>query len=245
MKTTTMIAFFAVLAAVTISALSMSSAPISLATGSALSGESGMFMGHVELVVRDSDGNIIQYVQTDNEVTNEGDNCVMEAVFDVGSPTCTLTAAGFTFIGIGNATIASANINGTITTLSSDGTSVNVALTGGESTDGIMAIKEDTATTTVASTDGGTAEINTTVAFTFSDGGTVNSQITNTTDVTSVGLFDANCNTFVASGGATDSAACATFDGTQNLFSVQTISVTVGDGDSLSVTWTITVGDAN
>ncbi len=72
-------------------------------------------MGHIEFVARDADGNIKQYVQTDNTIVNIGENCLAESLFDVattdGTHACTGTgpttgsnghnADGFTFLAIG------------------------------------------------------------------------------------------------------------------------------------------------
>ena len=63
-------------------------------------------MGHIELTVRDSDGIIKEYVQTDNAITDSGINCISENTFGVNSA----CAAGlFTFIGLGTGTTAGAN----------------------------------------------------------------------------------------------------------------------------------------
>ena len=40
-------------------------------------------VGHVTLVVADSDGNIKNYQQTDNLVTNQGLECALDVIFDV------------------------------------------------------------------------------------------------------------------------------------------------------------------
>ena len=239
MKTTTLIAFVAVLVAVTVSAISMSTSPIVLATGSSFTQESGSFMaGHVELVVRDSAGNIIQYQQTDNLVTDEGDQCVIDATFQItgtGDTSCTISADGFQFIGISNATHApsSGSLNGTSTSLAKDGNTDTIAASGAANA-GLMAVKKDLETVGADGTDGNTIEIKTEQAFNFISTGTVSK---NDTTIKQVGLMDAECITAVGNG------TCALY-GTNNLFSVQEVTVAVGDGDSLTVTWTITVGDA-
>lgn len=74
-------------------------------------------MGHVELVAHDADGNIKQYLQTDNIIVNNGEDCLAEAMFNVTSSSCSGTGfhvggqgpgdGGFTWLGIGtNATPA-------------------------------------------------------------------------------------------------------------------------------------------
>ena len=72
-------------------------------------------MGHIEFTATDSDGNIKQYVQTDNTVVNIGENCMGELLFNVdmtgAGDQCTGTGittgshgssgAGFTWLAIG------------------------------------------------------------------------------------------------------------------------------------------------
>ncbi len=79
-------------------------------------------MGHIEFTATDSDGNIKQYIQTDNTIINIGENCMGELLFDVdmtgGGDACTGTGittgthgssgAGFTFLAIGLNTGATA-----------------------------------------------------------------------------------------------------------------------------------------
>ena len=38
-------------------------------------------LGHLELVLAGSDGTIKKYVQTDNFITNQGKDCIMDLVF--------------------------------------------------------------------------------------------------------------------------------------------------------------------
>lgn len=240
MKTTTLIALLAVVSAVSVGAISMNTNPsFALATG-AISPEAGTMMGHVEYVVRDSTGAIKSYQQLDNMVVNQGDNCVITAAFqtsnaggtDVG---CTFSADGFRFIGIGNATHTP---TATSTTLV-DGGATTVASSG---TPGIMAVKGDTNTVGTASSDGGTVVISTSTAtggagpFTFGS-----STVTNATTVRTAGLFDAQCSGV----GGSNSGICTTNAATMNMFAAQAISVAVTAGDSLDVTWTITVGNAS
>jgi len=90
-------------------------------------------------------------------------------------------------------------------------------------------MREDPTIVFVASSNGGTAEIATPSPFKFVAG-------VNNTTVLSAGLFDSIC---------TQAAGTCTAVYPPNMFSVQTISVPVSGGDSLSVTWTITVGNSS
>ena len=61
----------------------------------------GVALGHIELVLRDSDGNIKQYVQTDNIVTLEGLDCLVDSLFgSTGTGTCS-SALDFDVVAIG------------------------------------------------------------------------------------------------------------------------------------------------
>ncbi len=76
MKTIPVLALIAAISAVSIGAISMNGfSAIPFATAS-VNPESGTMMGHVEYVLRDSDGNIKSYVQGDNIVVNKGDDCI-------------------------------------------------------------------------------------------------------------------------------------------------------------------------
>ena len=228
-----MIALIAVITAASIGVISVNGfSAIPLATAS-VSPESGTMMGHVEYIVRDANNNIKSYTQGDNMVVNKGDDCVIGYAFQTtaagGPDNCTVSADGFRFIGIGNMTHTvfanSTTLVGQSTTVASSG--IN----------GLMAVRNDTNTVGTASSDGGTVVIATETPFLFF---TTTGQISNATTVTTAGLFDATCSAISSTGGH-----CTANAGVMNMFSAQQISVAVGNGDSLSVTWTITVGNAS
>lgn len=230
MKTIPMIALIAVISAVSIGTISLNGFTIPLVTAS-VSPESGTTMGHVEYILRDADGNIKSYAQTDNMVVDKGDDCVIGYAFQStaagGSDTCTTAGRpGFQFIGIGNATYTVDNLD---TTLVNTG---NATVADGSHV-GLMAVRFDNNTVATASVDGGTVVIATETPFTF--------DANNATTVRSAGLFDGTCN------GVAGSALgyCTTNTGVMNMFSAQSITVAVSSGDSLSVTWTITVGNTS
>jgi len=234
MKTTYVVALIAAISAVSIGAISMNGFTVPLAIASA-SPESGTMMGHVEYIVRDADGNIKSYTQADNMVVNRGDDCSIAYMFQPtsftgGADVCTnANPAGFHFIGIGNGTIT---VDAADTTLLDAG-STQVA---NSASDGLMSVRWDNDTAATASSNGGTVVIATPSPFTFSTSGAA----TNATTVTAAGLFDNTCSTQ-----STTTGVCTANTGAMNMFSAQSISVAVSDGDSLSVTWTITVGNSS
>lgn len=235
MKTTSMVALIAVISAVSIGAISMNGFSAIPFVAASASPESGTMMGHVEYILRDSDGNIKSYAQGDNMVVNRGDDCSIAYMFQPTSTTggadvcTTFNPAGFHFIGIGN---ASMTVDATDTTLVDAG-ATTVATS---AADGLMSVRWDNDTAATASSNGGTVVIATPSPFTFSLSGAA----TNATTVTTAGLFDNTC-----SAQSTTTGVCTANAGVMNMFSAQTISVAVTNGDTLAVTWTITVGSAS
>ncbi|MBS3926039.1 MAG: hypothetical protein KGZ34_05045 [Nitrosarchaeum sp.] len=72
-------------------------------TAEAMSNESSGVLGHITLIVADSDGNIKNYVQTDNLVTDVGKDCIVERTFGTTVAGCT-DGATFNNIGLGTGT---------------------------------------------------------------------------------------------------------------------------------------------
>jgi len=66
-----------------------------------------LLLGHLTLTAYDENGNVIAYQQTDNTVTNKGDECIAEAIFTQtgGTSTCA-NENEFNTIHIGTATAA-------------------------------------------------------------------------------------------------------------------------------------------
>jgi len=95
--------------------------------------------GHVTLVVYDSEGNIKKYMQGDNNITNNGENCIAELVFGVatgGASNCLTVGSspGFTVVVIGEGATtpdgASLTVDGAFktTTVSSPGITSSTGL---------------------------------------------------------------------------------------------------------------------
>jgi hypothetical protein len=82
MKTQYTVAVIAIIAAISVISVTAYSSPSTISATSTNSANTGLMMyGHVELIARDSDGNIKQYLQTDNEITREGTNCIVQKLF--------------------------------------------------------------------------------------------------------------------------------------------------------------------
>lgn len=182
-------------------------------------------IGHVELIVRNADGNIVSYFQADNAVTNIGDRCASERLFKTNAPENDEACgdAVFDVIGIINGTGLSEGITTVIGDYIPAGTS-------GGSTN-VMATIPDTVVTVGATADGVVTTItNSGHLFNFESTGNENA----TTTVNGVILLDGAC-TENANGD------CNTLP-TAAIFAARDATLTVNDGDTLQVTWTITVG---
>jgi len=185
-------------------------------------------LGHVELVLLGENGEVKQYIQSDNEVVDVGDVCASELLFGDTGETEGCSGNAFNVIGVINGTFAVANTD--------DFDSLNVPGTG--ITDGLMATITGTVTTpNTASVEGTDTTItNSAEAFKFTTGN-------NDTIVTGVVLLDGECT--MGTSGANAGECTALTDASTEMFAARTASLNVSGGDTLTVTWTITIGDAN
>ena len=182
-------------------------------TTSAFAPTTGLMMGHAIIEAHDSQGNLIAYRETDNEVVNTGENCVLKMLFggsqgeSVGTNVCVgANTEPWTTIAIGTTSTTAADTHVGLL----NETSTTVGLTRGVATtqtwqNGTGAVG-DTATQI-------------TLSKTFTNGGSSHT-------IQESGLF--NSTTVAASG----MLARQTFSG-----------VTLANGDSITVTWTFTVGN--
>lgn len=187
----------------------------------------GLITGHVTTIVRDSQGNIKEYRQSDNLIVNQGENCALKLLFQAttgaaGSTVCAgANTVGFRFIEIGN---VSATQSGTpANPISTDFRlygSHNATTTGNNP--GLVRKEATTVTwsnnTSATSSTGASVILSATFTNSGSSSKTVNES----------GLF----NTTLGASGATDA-----------MFARQTFStITLAASDSLTVQWTVTVG---
>ncbi|NIP61747.1 MAG: hypothetical protein GWN01_13715 [Nitrosopumilaceae archaeon] len=191
-------------------------------------------IGHVELTLKDAAGNIKSYHQFDNQVVTRGDDCASVLIFGstTGTETCDSSAV-FQYIGIGNDTTA---IDDTRTDIGSAATST---------TDGLMAVLQDTTPNTDTGP-GAQTTITNDRSFSFQSG--AGAPVTNATDsentvtVQQVALFDDDCThtaQVAINQGICDGTAAA-----DDLFAAQDVTISVSSGDTLDVTWTVTVGSS-
>jgi hypothetical protein len=240
MKQYTIVALLGIVLAVTIGMAGFSGAFVmpSLSTQSTPNLKMGFgLLGHVTYVVKDKDGNIKQYLQTDNVVTQAGRNCAAQELFQnltsapgVGSAACKVAAGGlttatngFNWIGIGNGTNA----------VSATGTDQNLTLNQlGSTKYGEVTPRQQGTVVFTAATGGpnlGPQATITSPAFAFT-------HLTSTTVLNQAGLFDRTGS--AALGGIAGNVAAPA----GNMFADQNINVSVAPSDTLTVTWKITLG---
>ena len=232
MKRVTTIALFAGMFAVTVGILGFSgnSATANMISALPQSQDNVGMLGHVEYKVLDEFGNIKQYMQNDNVVVQVGKDCVARAVFDTDvNPGACPNNTEFQYIAIGNAT------GGTIDDAQTDLNLAQCATTGAAGTNGgEMARKLVTPSFTAAGSGTGTIVILDLSSDPFTFGAD------NATAVIDSGIFNADES-------AVDGQEQCTTLGTSEMFAIQqlngpTTGISVSNGDSLSVKWTITVG---
>lgn len=180
---------------------------------SGLSTEKAFATGHVELMVMDAFGNVKQYVQSDNVVTAQGVRSTSDLVLGTAHTT---TEAIFDSVIVGTGTFP-------------EGSGVVIT----DITRRSNVLQDETANVANSGSNGGII-----VALWDGDnnngrGDDLNNQTSSIT-IEQVGL---------TSGGCTTAGVCASVNSTTTeLFSYQqtAIAVTIGQDDTLQVTWTIT-----
>ena len=73
--------------------------------------EKGMFSGHLEIIHTDKDGNILNYLQTDNAIISKGENCAAQDLFGgtaggTGATSCPSDPGIFDWIALTNTAAA-------------------------------------------------------------------------------------------------------------------------------------------
>ena len=179
----------------------------------------GLITGHVITTLRDSDGNIKEYRQSDNLIVNQGENCVLKMLFSgsggsgTGTNVCVgQNTAGFRIIQLGNSSQ---------TVQSSD------YKLGGpyNATSGVPSLVPKVATTVTWTNSTGSGSGTTAQAVLAA---TFTSTQTAQQTVSESGLFN------------------STDDSTNALFARQTFTgISMNNGDSLTVQWTINVGGSS
>ena len=197
----------------------------------------GMMTGHLEIEARNADGEVIAYRQTDNEVVDDGEQCILKMLFattndaagrgnyaSTGSGACTgILTAAWNVIAIGDCNAG--NEGGDCTALFAEGNTPaedDLLVRLGNETATVNGLQRGMATSIdwTNGTGGTTTKI--VLAKTFTMGGA--SSLTHA--IGESGLFN------------------STTAGAQGMLARQTFTdVSLSNGDSITVTWTFTVGN--
>jgi hypothetical protein len=228
------IAVFAIIAvaAIGIGATGISASTLATASTPILASNSAM-MGHLEYTLVDQTGAIKAYGQTDNIVTTVGDRCIAESVFERNSADTEAEAdcanANFDYIVISNNTGVTLN----------DALDISDDQAGTGSQLGLLASVQGAVT--LANSNVGAGSVTATITnsahpFTFTD------SVNATNTLAAAYLMDAGC--------TLDSSAlgtlCADDVPSGEILAGQTLSsLAISSGDSLTITWTVTIGAAS
>ena len=179
----------------------------------------GLMTGHLEIEARNADGELFAYRQTDNEVVDDGEQCILKMLFATsnsgeagrgeyassGNGACTGALTGaWDVIGIGTTTTSAAD--------------TNVAL--GNETSTTSGLERDRATTKTWSNGTGTDATQIVLSKTFTNNSANNHAIAES------GLFNS---TVIDRNGMLAHKAFS--------------AVTLATGDSITITWTFRVGN--
>ena len=179
----------------------------------------GLMTGHLEIEARHADGELFAYRQTDNEVVDDGEQCILKMLFATsnsgeagrgeyassGNGACTGALTGaWDVIGIGTTTTSAAD--------------TNVAL--GNETSTTSGLERDRATTKTWSNGTGTDATQIVLSKTFTNNSANNHAIAES------GLFNST-----------------TVDKNGMLAHKAFSAVTLANGDSITITWTFRVGN--
>ena len=170
----------------------------------------GMLMGHAIIEAHDSEGNLIAYRETENEVVDRGEQCVLKMLFGAAGP----GAAGTTVCTGTNDDPWTTIAIGTTST-GTDDTQVGLL----NETASVIGLTRGVATTQTWQNGTGSTATQITLSKTFTNGGSAHT-------ITESGLF--NSTTVSGSG----MLARQIFSG-----------VALANGDSITVTWTFSVGN--
>jgi len=197
------------------------------------SATTGFLMGQVIVEARNIDGELIAYRQTDNEVVNDGEQCILKMLFSMDQIDGAANGRG----------------QYTSTNENNGGEDVNNAACSGVLTGAWDVIAIGLGTTAVAETDVILeSELNDAIegtSLTLDRGGATTKTWTNGSDATTTKIVMKK--TFTAGGAATVTES-GLFNSTtvvgSGMLAHQTFNgVVLASGDSITVQWTFTVGD--
>jgi len=253
------IAVFAVIAAIAMTSIGLtasSNTSFMMISPASQTPELVGMLGHIEYTVRDSNNYVTSYMQGDNVVVDAGKDCAGSLIFGAAQAGSCDTAVNskFTYVAIGNSTGGFTgqstqdvlHMNTTRADDGQDGNTESCYATGASGEGGEMARKLVTPSITTAANEAVTG----TIVTLDTSGNAFEFDANNATTVQQSAIFNGAVDS--AKTGEPQGGSCLTSGGpagTQDdwsMFSIQDLNsgsgITVTDGDSLSVKWTITIG---
>ena len=205
----------------------------------------GFLMGHLEIEARNADGEITAYRQTDNEVVDDGEQCILKMLFSVGETDGAANGRGqYTSFNAADAGACSGILTGAWDVIAigtgtdmcpqADGFTMTKSCADIADQDKIVKMGAeivgndlDRAVATTKTWTNGTGGADTTIALSK----TFTNDANGVTAVTESALFNSTANG--------SPAALA-----NGMLAHQTFQiVSIANGDSITVTWTFTVGN--
>ena len=194
-----------------------------------------MITGHLEYTLLDEAGNVKTYGQTDNFITTAGDRCIAELVFEPGSAdtsNANCIDQPFGVIAVSNNTLTSED---NVDLVNDEQAAVNqVGIMATVNATSIDLSNPDVGTTSPSAI---TATIsNSGHPFTFENDQTVTNVTTGSPEVEIAYLMQSIC------AGVPVDGTCDAVPGGEILASQTLSNLSISDGDSLTITWTVSVG---
>ena len=205
----------------------------------------GFLMGHLEIEARNADGEITAYRQTDNEVVDDGEQCILKMLFSVGETDGAANGRGqYTSFNAADAGACSGILTGAWDVIAigtgtdmcpqADGFTMTKSCADIADQDKIVKMGAeivgndlDRAVATTKTWTNGTGGADTTIALSK----TFTNDANGVTAVTESALFNSTAN-------GTPAALA------NGMLAHQTFQiVSIANGDSITVTWTFTVGN--
>ena len=193
----------------------------------------GLMMGHLTIEAHDEGGDLIAYRQTDNEVVDDGEQCILKMLFATTSPVANSDGRGeYTSSGTGACTGALTGAWDVIAIGTNNDSGIYAAGRTVAQQDVLVLLGNETSTT--KGLERGTATTKT---------------WTNGTAATTTKLVMSKTFTFDGTGGRAHAIGeSGLFNSTtadaNGMLARQTFTdVSLSDGDSITITWTFTVGN--
>ena len=197
----------------------------------------GLMMGHLTIEAHDEGGDLIAYRQTDNEVVDDGEQCILKMLFATTDSTAgrggytSTTACTGALTGAWDVIAIGTNNDSGDYAAGRTVAQQDVLVLLGNETSTSVGLERGTATTKTWTNGTGATTTNIVLSKTFTADGT------RTHAIGESGLF--NSTSPCGTGNSNNNYLCS-----EGMLARQTFTdVSLSDGDSITITWTFTVGN--